>query len=223
MSLFKLLYRVFFTLYAFVGIFYFKWSIFPIVFLFWTENMVQFLFLVIISYSSAHVSIPNKAASAYTLLSSKFFINMIYFVFLTFGWGFISLITGKGNEESFGVLASIFTVLMGKDSGFNIALGLCLLRETWLYLRDFHIKPIFTAERPFVLPDTFGYKEITLHLSLVLGMGGSLLVSKWLTQDDTPTFLSNYGFIIFFLVLKLAVEVFIFLTDKPEPEKNSPA
>ncbi len=220
MFIFKLFYRLFFTLYAFVGVFYFKWSIFPIVFLFWVENIIQSLFLLLISLSTLHISLPNTESSRYQLLYGKFFVNGIYFVFLTFGWGFISLITGKGNEESFDVLASIFRVLTGRDTGFNIAVLLCFLREGWRYLQNFVVKKEYTAEHPFLFPSVFGHRELVLHLSLIFGMGGSVALSQWLTQDDSPTFLSNYGFIVLFLVLKLIAEVFVFYKDKPKAEAS---
>jgi len=51
-------------------------------------------------------------------------------------------------------------------------------------------------------------------------MGGSIAISKWLTQDDSPTFLTNYGFIIFFLVFKLIGDVFSFYEDEKQKNNN---
>lgn len=216
MRFLKLLYRVFFTLYALLGIFYFKWSIFPIIFLFWTENVIHLLFLVIIVNSFPHIKTPTDGTSIKGTVYLGLFFNFVYFVFLTFVWGFISLLMGAEGKKGFDVISSMVMVLSGRDMGFNIAAGLCVLRETWLYVRDFYVRKIYTAEYPFDLPKDTGYKEIVLHLSIILGLGGSLFLSKWFHPADSTTFLNTYGFITFFLVLKLTVEVFIFLRHKPK-------
>lgn len=215
---FNILYRISFAIYLFIGVLYFNWTIFPIIFLFWCENMMEILILILIVNTFPHIQQEediNHKSSIYV----RIFMNTIYFVFITFGYGFISLLSLK-SEVSKDNLGAIIKIFAGLDRTFNISLCLIFLKILSLYVFNFHIKKIYNANNLFIFPDAFGYKELILHLSIIIGLGGSLWLSKITSQNNENNFLTMYGFVSVFLVLKLVVDIFVELKKKKKNSKT---
>ena len=230
----KLLTRIFFTIYAVFGVLYLKWAIFPIIFLFWAETVIPLLFswLSFKSTPKAYIAkITDEQGNEtkqtqYQSIMVMLFFNALYFFFITFAYGFMALFDkSKETDKSFDVIGSIIFTLGGKNTSFNIALLLCVLREAWFYVRDCWVNKIYNEKNLFEA-NGFGYRELVLHISIIFGLGGSTLFSKWITENntqdissnETAIFLIKYGFILVFLALKLLAEFFVFFKEKPKPQ-----
>ncbi len=208
----QIFYRIFSTIYALIGVIFLDWSIFPIIFLFWAENFVQIIFLGITGYSSPHIrieSLDKNEKNIGQILFGKFFVNIIYLVFVLLSFVFLSLSLDK--KDSFRLFMEIMRLFGGDNLSFNVAILACFLRELWLYIDNIFIKNTYTTKNPYIVGGTFGQKEIILHISILIGLGISVGLSRWIYdnfgQTEIAIFLVKYGFICFFLLLKLGVEI----------------
>lgn len=221
---YTLFYRIFSTCCALVGVVFFGWSIFPIILLFWAENFIQIIFMGISAYSTPFTEIDSKnteETSISQILFGKFFVNVVYLIFTCLG--FVFLVISVKKEEGFKYFMDIIHLSIGKNTSFNTAILACLGRELWIYVRDFWIKKAYNAKNHYIMGGTFGYKELILHISILLGLGVSFGLSKWVNENfgegQIAYFLAKYGFIMLFLGVKLAFEIYLFYYDKKTFER----
>ncbi len=212
-------YRIFSALYALLGVIFLGWGMFPIVFLFWVENFIQSIFAVLSAYTAPKAQINSADKGEKTISQvffGKMFVNIIYFIFIMVMFGLMAFVSDR--KDGFKTFTDMIKVCYGLNPVFNVAVLACFSRELWFYVHDFFIKKKYNAENPFVLGGTFGYREIIMHVSILVGGGSVLGLSKW-TVENFPNnpialFWVKFGFIIFFLLLKMSVEIYMIHNKK---------
>ncbi len=143
----------------------------------------------------------------------RIFFLFLYFVFIVFGFGF--MLTLFSDVDNLGANISVF---MFQNMGFNINVGIFLLREIVSYLYDFVIYKRFNAQHLMPFPETIDKRTLVLHLSIILG-GGTWVLSQHdlLFGIDLTTGKYGYVLIIPFVVIRFIVEIVLFL----KKEKNT--
>lgn len=143
-------------------------------------------------------------------VNTRIFFLFLYFVFIVFGFGFMFALFTNSNS-----MAENIRIFMFLHIGFNINLGIFLLREVVSYLYDFVLTKRFTAENPMPFPDSMDKQTIVLHLSIIFG-GGLWMLSKHklLFGIDLTEGNHEYVLIIPFVAIRLIMEIVLFLKKK---------
>lgn len=149
-------------------------------------------------------------------VNTRIFFLFLYFVFIVFGFGFMFALFNDPNG-----LSDNIVIFMFLNIGFNINLGIFLLREIVSYLYDFVFTKRFTAENPMPFPNSIDKQTIVLHLSIILGGGlWALSKHKLLFGIDFTEGNHAYVLIIPFVVIRLVMEIILFL--KKENVSSTP-
>ncbi len=175
----KFLLHVFTFVFSIVGIFYFNWGVFHIVYLFWFENFIRIIFFGIRAYSVDYVNLNSYTLPARgdggkliqpvkTVLYSRLFFYGVYFVFIIIGLGFILPFGEKTTENSADSMIAFMKVFTFEDWEFNIALFSCVMDELMNYIKDFKIQKTNSRKYPLMVVNIFELEDFILHLTIIL-------------------------------------------------------
>ncbi len=156
----------------------------------------------------------EKPLSPKASVNLRIFFLFLYFVFIVFGFGFAFALFRDSKS-----LSDNIGIFMFLNIGFNINLGIFLLREIISYLYDFVLTKRFTAENLMPFPEAMDKRTLVLHLSIIFG-GGLWVLSKHklLFGIDITAGNHDYVLIIPFVAIRLIMEIVLFL----KKEKNKP-
>lgn len=184
----------FFTaIFSIIGLIYFEWGVFHIVYLFWFENLVKIIFYRLKVSNVEYVEIEGdlqqskeengKIKSALiSIFTTRLIMYFVYFVFIIIGLGFILPFVEASKEDSFRALYDFVRIFTYKDWQFNIALLTFILDELMSYYRDFKHKKKHSAKLPYKVPMPFSREDVILHLGILT----SLAIAFLLKHPESP-------------------------------------
>lgn len=179
------------------GILVLGWHFFPILYLWWWEELVLSTFgwmklrqlrPYLLQKQGESVRLEGERSA-----KARFFLLFVYFVFVVVLAGFMF-----APEESF--IPNVLT-LFGKNNVFNINLLLFIGMQGWLYWRDFYRKPDYEKTDVSALQTTFDLRSAIIHVGLLAGAFLSFLLPKFSLSG------SEHAFMFGFMAVKTLVEL----------------
>ncbi len=184
----------FFTaIFSIIGLMYFEWGVFHIVYLFWFENLVKIFFYRLKVREVEYVEIAGELqqskeengkikSALISIFTTRLFMYFVYFVFIIIGLGFILPFVEASKEDSYRALYDFVRIFTFKDWQFNIALLTCILDELMSFYRDFKLNKKHSAKLPYKVPMPFSREDVILHLSILT----SLAIAFLLKHPESP-------------------------------------
>jgi hypothetical protein len=184
---------VFTAIFSIIGLLYFEWGVFHIVYLFWFENLVKIIFYRLKVREVEYVEIAGDLQQSklengkikpalISIFTTRLFMYFVYFVFIIIGLGFILPFVEASKEDSYRALYDFVRIFTFKDWQFNIALLTCVLDELMSYYRDFKLNKKHSAKLPYKVPMPFSREDVILHLSILT----SLAIAFLLKHPESP-------------------------------------
>jgi len=223
-----LLLPIFTAIYSIIGLLYFNWGVFHIVYLFWFENLIKIFFYRLKVGKVEYVLLSGELEKSRdedgrlkqelkNIFMTRLFMYFVYFVFIVIGLGIILPLVETNKEIAFRGIYDFVRVFNFMDWEFNFALIGCILDELMSYFRDFKKNKIYTKTRPYFVTMAFEKADVILHLTIIIGITAAFLIK----HPESPVF----GFAkispIFLvgLILSLLILVFqIFSAFKQQKE-----
>ena len=183
------------AVYSVIGLIYFDWGVFHIVYLFWFENFVKIIayrFKIAavdyVSISGITQKTKDQNGKILSIITNVFYSRIamyfVYFVFIVVGLGFILAFLETDKDLRIKNLYQFFSVFSFRDWEFNLALLSCILDELMTYFRDFRQKKIYNIKHPYPLPKSFEKEDLVLHLSILFSGLFAFLVK----HPESPVF-----------------------------------
>lgn len=203
-------------LYSFIGIVWLQWNIFHIVYLYWCENMLYIGFQILEVWSVKDLKLIKEGESlvkkeAFNLLFTSLFVNIVYFIFIIVAIGFIYPVAVLDNAVAKKYIFHVLSIIMFKNSFFNIALLACLVYKIIAYFLLQYFKNTVKYTKKLIIQGVFSKQNIVLHLTILLGLGSILL----LQHPDFggkyglgKTAWASYGIGIVMIMSRLGVEIY---------------
>jgi hypothetical protein len=204
MKISQLLFRLFSNLITIIGILYFNWNFFTIIYIFWFAELIgtlgdRFRY----TYLFNHHKLDNSQwETLKNNIKGNLFFVFIYYVFIVVIVGF--LIPPK---EQY--IANIQTIMFVNQS-FNINLLFIVLSEVWLY-----IKLRNNLENFQYNPQHYQYgiskRSFILHVSIIFGtiLWAAIHRPDFIFQLNLGE-MGNYIFIFVFVVIKILSDLYEF-------------
>jgi len=179
------------------GILALGWHFFPILYLWWWEELVLSTFGVLklrrmrpfLLQKQNELDVREGESSA----RGRFFLLFVYFVFVVVVGGFLF-----APKESY--VANIIT-LMFRNQVFNLNLLFFIGMQAALYLRDFYQNPNFDTTDVTTLRTIFDLRSMVIHVGMLVGAFLSFLLQKY---DLGHT---EHGFMFGFMAVKTGVDL----------------
>lgn len=179
------------------GILALGWHFFPILYLWWWEELVLSIFGVLklrrlrpfLLREQSELDVKEGESSA----RGRFFLLFVYFVFVVVVGGFLF-----APRESY--VSNIIT-LMFRNQVFNLNLVLFIGMQAALYWRDFYQNPVFETTDFTTLRTIFDLRSMVIHVGLLMGALISFLLQKY---DLGRT---EHGFMFGFMAVKTGVDL----------------
>jgi hypothetical protein len=212
-----LLLPVFTVIYSIIGLLYFNWGVFHIVYLFWFENLIKIFFYRLkvgkVEYvlrsgelEKSRDEFGKLRKELKNIYVTRLFMYFTYFVFIVIGLGIVLPLIETDIDIAYRGIYSFVRVFNFKDWEFNFALISCLLDELMTYIRDFKKTKIYTKTRPYVVPLTFERADVILHLTILISMTTAFFIK----HPESPVFGFTKISPIFLTGLILSLIIFVF-------------
>lgn len=216
---------IFTAIFSIIGLIYFEWGVFHIVYLYWFENLIKIFFnrLKVGNVEFVEVSGELQQSRAengklkpviVSIFTTWLFIYFVYFVFIVIGLGFILPLTEASKEDNYGALYGFVYIITFKDWQFNLVLLSCLLDELMSFYRDFKLNKKHSDRLPYKVPKPFSREDAALHLSILT----SIVIAFLLKHPESPLlgFTSITPMIISAVVLIITIMLFQLYTVNKE-------
>lgn len=178
---------LFTAIFSIIGLLYFNWGVFHIVYLFWFENLIKIFFYRLKVGKVEYVLLSGeleKSRDEYGRLKqalknifiTRLFMYFVYFIFIVIGLGIILPLVETNKEIAYRGIYDFFRIFNFLDWEFNFALIGCILDELMSYFRDFKKTKIYTNARPYVVPLAFEKADVILHLTIITGITAAFLI-----------------------------------------------
>lgn len=179
------------------GILVLGWHFFPILYLWWWEELVLSIFGVLklrrmrpfLSQQESEADVQEGERSA----RGRFFLLFVYFVFVVVMGGFLF-----APRESY--ITNLITLVF-RNNVFNFNLLLFIAMQAGLYWRDFYQNQNFETTDVSVLRTTFDLRSSIIHVGLLVGAVLSFLLQKY------GLFKTEHAFMFGFMLVKTLVEL----------------
>lgn len=150
----------------------------------------------------------SKTLSPQSAINVRIFFLCLYFVFIVFGFGFMFPLFSDSSDD----LLKNIQIVTFAHLGFNLNLGIFLLREIVSYWHEFVLTKKYNATNLMPFPDTIDKQTLVLHLSIILG-GGVWVLSKNKLLFGLDLSAGEYGYLLIipFVVIRLVVEIILFV------------
>jgi hypothetical protein len=212
-----LLLPVFTVIYSIIGLLYFNWGVFHIVYLFWFENLIKIFFYRLkvgkVEYvlrsgelEKSRDEFGKLRKELKNIYVTRLFMYFTYFVFIVIGLGIVLPLIETNKEIAYRGIYSFVRVFNFMDWEFNFALISCVLDELMIYLRDFKKTKIYTKTRPYVVPLAFERADVILHLTILISLSAAFLIKL----PESPVFGFTKISPIFLTGLMLSLIIFVF-------------
>ncbi len=190
------------------GILVLGWHFFPILYLWWWEELVFSVFGVLklrrmrafLLQQQPETEVLEGERSA----RGRFFLLFVYFVFVVVMGGFMF-----APRESY--VANVITLVF-RNNVFNFNLLLFIGMQIGLYWRDFYKNRDFRTTDVGSLRNTFDLRSLVIHVGLLAGALLSFLLQKY------GLFKTEHAFMFGFMGVKTFVELWAALNNKPASE-----
>lgn len=212
-----LLLPIFTAIYSIIGLLYFNWGVFHIVYLFWFENLIKIFFYRLKVGKVEYVLLSGELDKSRdedgrlkqelkNIFMTRLFMYFVYFVFIVIGLGIILPLVETNKEIAYRGIYDFVRVFNFMDWEFNFALIGCILDELMSYFRDFKKNKIYTKTRPYVVPMAFEKADVILHLTIIIGITAAFLIK----HPESPIFGFTKISPIFFVGLILSLLILVF-------------
>jgi hypothetical protein len=178
------------------GIIVLGWHFFPILYLWWWEEVVLSTFgwfklrrmrLFLWQKESA-----EAVAEGETSAKTRFFLLAVYFVFVVVLAGFLFAPDGSA-------IQNILTIFF-KNKVFNLNLLFFIAIQGWIYWRDFYHNINYDKVPVAELRNTFDTRSAVIHAGLLIGAFMCYLLPKFNLQTE-------HAFMFGFMAVKTIVEL----------------
>lgn len=185
------------------GIVVLGWHFFPILYLWWWEELVLGIFgwwrlkrlrPMLLTQESESVVFQGERSAA-----TRFFLLAVYFVFIVVLAGFMFAPDGAA-------IQNILTIFF-KNRVFNLNLLFFAVIQLWMFRRDFHPEPKYKATEVEALRNTFNTRSAVIHAGLLIGALMSYLLPRYNLQTE-------HAFMFGFMAVKTLVELWMVWTRK---------
>jgi hypothetical protein len=208
---------IFTAIYSIIGLLYFNWGVFHIVYLFWFENLIKIFFYRLKVGKVEYVLLSGELEKSRdedgrlkqelkNIFMTRLFMYFVYFVFIVIGLGIILPLVETNKEIAYRGIYDFVRVFNFMDWEFNFALIGCILDELMSYFRDFKKNKIYTKTRPYVVPMAFEKADVILHLTIIIGITAAFLIK----HPESPVFGFTKISPIFFVGLILSLLILVF-------------
>ena len=212
-----LLLPIFTAIYSIIGLLYFNWGVFHIVYLFWFENLIKIFFYRLKVGKVEYVLLSGELEKSRdedgrlkqelkNIFMTRLFMYFVYFVFIVIGLGIILPLVETNKEIAYRGIYDFVRVFNFMDWEFNFALIGCILDELMSYFRDFKKNKIYTKTRPYVVPMAFEKADVILHLTIIIGITAAFLIK----HPESPVFGFTNISPIFLVGLILSLLILVF-------------
>gem|GEM_PF-3335190 len=179
------------------GILVLGWHFFPILYLWWWEELVLTVFGVLklrrlrpfLLEKQSEMEVREGESSA----RGRFFLLFVYFVFVVVIGGFVF-----APKDSY--IENIITLIF-RNQVFNLNLLLFISMQGWLYWRDFYQNQNFETTDISTLRTTFDLRSTIIHVGLLAGAFLSFLLQKYNLAK------TEHAFMFGFMAIKTSVEL----------------
>lgn len=185
------------------GIVVLGWHFFPILYLWWWEELVLGIFgwwrlrrlrPLLLTQESATVVRQGERSAA-----TRFFLLAVYFVFIVVLAGFMFAPDGAA-------IQNILTIFF-KNRVFNLNLLFFAALQAWIFWRGYHSAPMFKPAEVESLRNTFNTRSAVIHAGLLIGALMSYLLPRYNLQTE-------HAFMFGFMAVKTLVELWMVWTRK---------
>jgi hypothetical protein len=208
---------IFTAIYSIIGLLYFNWGVFHIVYLFWFENLIKIFFYRLKVGKVEYVLLSGELDKSRdedgrlkqelkNIFMTRLFMYFVYFVFIVIGLGIILPLVETNKEIAYRGIYDFVRVFNFMDWEFNFALIGCILDELMSYFRDFKKTKIYTKTRPYVVPMAFEKADVILHLTIIIGIAAAFLIK----HPESPVFGFTKISPIFLVGLILSLLILVF-------------
>jgi uncharacterized membrane protein len=212
-----LLLPIFTAIYSIIGLLYFNWGVFHIVYLFWFENLIKIFFYRLKVGKVEYVLLSGELEKSRdedgrlkqelkNIFMTRLFMYFVYFVFIVIGLGIILPLVETNKEIAYKGIYDFVRVFNFMDWEFNFALIGCILDELMSYFRDFKKNKIYTKTRPYVVPMAFEKADVILHLTIIIGITAAFLIKH--PESPVLGFTKISPIFLVGLILSLLILVF---------------
>ncbi|MBC7776237.1 MAG: hypothetical protein H7246_12450 [Phycisphaerae bacterium] len=186
------------------GILVLGWHFFPILYMWWWEELVLSTFGVLklrrlrlfLLQKQSEPEVREGESSA----RGRFFLLFVYFVFVVVMAGFMF-----APRESY--IENIITLVF-RNNVFNLNLLLFIGMQAWIYWRDFYQNQNFETTDVGELRTTFDLRSSVIHVGLLAGAVVSFLLQKY------GLYKTEHAFMFGFMAVKTLVELWAALRRK---------
>ena len=186
------------------GILSLGWHFFPILYLWWWEELVISILgvlklrrmrpVLLQLQSEAKIQEGERAAR------SRFFLLFVYFVFVVVMGGFVFAPKGSYIEN---IITLIF-----RNQVFNLNLLLFIGMQSWVFWRDFYPEPDYKVIDFKALQTTLDIRSAVIHVGLLAGAFLSFLLAKYQLPG------TEHAFMFGFMAIKTGIECWTALRRK---------
>lgn len=189
------------------GILYLGWHFFPILYLWWWEELVLTVFGVFklrrLRPILLKTASKTEVLAGESAVRARFFLLFVYFVFVVVMGGFVFAAKGSYVEN---ILTLIF-----RNPVFNLNLCLFIVVQAWIFWRDFYQNKPPKQEASVTLRHTFDLRSVIIHVGLLAGAVLSFLLQRYnLAQTE-------HAFMFGFMAIKTGVELWSAFKTKSNP------
>ncbi len=192
------------------GILVLGWHFFPILYMWWWEELVLTVFGVLklrqlrpfLLKKESEIVVREGESSA----RGRFFLLFVYFVFVVIIGGFVF-----APKDSY--IENIITLIF-RNQVFNLNLLLFMGIQVWLFWRDFYQNKNFETTDVSTLRTTFDLRSMVIHVGLLAGAFLSFLIHKY------GLFKTEHAFMFGFMAIKTSVELWAALRWKSQVDSK---
>jgi hypothetical protein len=189
-----------------IGYWFFNWSMFSIVYIFWTEAVIIAFYYALEKFLArgrepvmAQPTLINRFIKSVQLLAIRWGIMLFYWIFILV---FIALGQGKLNQED---SLSNMKILVFQDSSFNIAVLVFALNGLLHLIQNFILTDRYKSALMSDYKSVFDSRTIIIHVVIVLG---TFLHQYLMSYVHINSRLPGLGFVLILSSMKTIADLF---------------
>lgn len=186
------------------GILCLGWHFFPILYLWWWEELVLTVFGVIKLRQLRPILLETEPESEVfageRAARIRFFLLFVYFVFVVVMGGFVFAPKGSYVDN---VITLIF-----RNAIFNLNLLLFIALQAWVFWRDFYQNKDLKQLEWATLQQTFDLRSAVIHVGLLVGALLSFLLQRYNIAQ------TEHAFMFGFMAVKTGIELWAAFKSK---------
>lgn len=189
-----------------IGYWFFGWSMFSIVYIFWVEAVIISFYYVIEKFLAkgrepvlAQPNAITRCLGSLKILAFRWGIMLFYWIFILV---FVALGQGKLQQhESIDNLKILFF----KDSSFNVAVVVFALSGCLHLIQDFVLSGKYKSALFSEYSSVFDARTIIIHVVIVMGTFAYQFLLNYASVDHR---LPGLGFVVILSILKFVADMF---------------